>query len=237
MSSPSRDDAHEEAHNDAHTTLDAVVSRRRALRLAGAAALTLVARTAFGQGVAADSTSAPNVPTDGSSGSNLFSMDQGAARTVQRPPKPNATPHVSNAERDQVEKKLRCQCGCTLDVYTCRTTDFACQVSPAMHRDINDLIAGGYGAQEIIDAFVSSYGEKVLMAPTKSGFNLVGWTMPFGALIVGGGVLAVLLRRWRRRGEVAASERARAAGPRVVPGVDASDDELARVEAAVRGEQ
>jgi cytochrome c-type biogenesis protein CcmH len=222
--------------DEPRTALDSVVSRRGALRLAGAAVATLAARAAFGQGVAADSTSAPNVPTDGSSGSNLFAMNQGAARTVQRPPKPGVAPHVSNAERDQVEKKLRCQCGCTLDVYTCRTTDFACQVSPAMNRDINDLIAGGYGAQEIIDAFVDSYGEKVLMAPTKSGFNLVGWTMPFGALIVGGGVLAVLLRRWRRRGAAAAAERAGAGAPRVVPGVDASDEELARVEAAVRGE-
>ncbi len=223
--------------DDARTARETVVSRRAALRLAGAAVATLAARAAFGQGVAADSANAPNVPTDGSSGSNLFSMNQGAARTVQRPPKPGVKPHVSNAERDQVEKKLRCQCGCTLDVYTCRTTDFACQVSPAMHRDINELIAGGYGAQEIIDAFVDSYGEKVLMAPTKSGFNLIGWTMPFGALIVGGGVLAMLLRRWRMRGAAAAAERAAAAGPRAVPGVDASDDELARVEAAVRGDE
>ncbi|HET9003115.1 MAG TPA: cytochrome c-type biogenesis protein CcmH [Gemmatimonadaceae bacterium] len=212
------------------------LSRRDALRAGVAAVAILATRGAGAQGAAADSTRSPNAPTDGSSGSNLFEMNQGAARTVQRPPKPGAKPHVSNDERDQVEKKLRCQCGCTLDVYTCRTTDFACEVSPAMHRDINTLIAGGYGAQEIIDAFVDSYGEKVLMAPTKSGFNLVGWTMPFGAILVGGGVLAVLIRRWRRRDAVAAAERARSAGPRSVAGVDASADELARVEAAVRGD-
>ena len=213
------------------------LSRRDALR-AGAAALTmLVARRALAQGTPGDSTGAPNGPTDGSTGSNLFAMNQGAARTVQRPPKKGVAPHVSDAERDQVEEKLRCQCGCTLDVYTCRTTDFACEVSPAMHRDVNELIAGGYGAQEIIDAFVGSYGEKVLMAPTKSGFNLVGWTMPFGAVLVGGGILAVLLRRWRRRGAVAAAERAKSPANGAVPPVDASADELARVEAAVRGDE
>jgi cytochrome c-type biogenesis protein CcmH len=161
-------------------------------------------------------------------------MNQGAARTVQRPPKPGVKPHVSNDERDQLEKKLRCQCGCTLDVYTCRTTDFACEVSPAMHRDVIALVEGGYGAQEIIDAFVDSYGEKVLMAPTKRGFNLVGWTMPFGALIAGGGVLAVLIRRWHRRSTIATLDRG--AGRAPVAGVDATADELARVEAAVRGE-
>ena len=36
------------------------------------------------------------------------------------------------------------------------------------------LVQGGYSAQEIIDAFVDTYGERVLMAPRKSGFNLVG---------------------------------------------------------------
>jgi len=213
-----------------------LLSRRDALRAGAAAVAMLATRGALAQGATADSTKSPNVPTDGSSGSNLFSMNQGAAQTVQRPPKPGVEPHVSNDERDQIEKQLRCQCGCTLDVYTCRTTDFACEVSPAMHRDINQLIAGGYGAEEIIDAFVDSYGEKVLMAPTKSGFNLVGWTMPFGAILVGGGILAVLLRRWRRRGAAAAAERAASPSPRAIAGVDASDDELARVEAAVRGD-
>ena len=218
-----------------------LVSRRDALRLGAAAIALMAARQAMGQGVqtlpGADSAPSPNAPTDGSSGSNLFSMNQGAAHTVHMPPKPGVKAHVSNAERDQVEKKLRCQCGCTLDVYTCRTTDFSCEVSPAMHRDINALIEGGYGAQEIIDAFVSSYGEKVLMAPTKSGFNLVGWTMPFGALLVGGGFLAVLLRRWKRRAAAAGPERVAPVGPARVAGVDASDDELARLDAAVRGEE
>jgi cytochrome c-type biogenesis protein CcmH len=160
-------------------------------------------------------------------------MNQDAARTVRRPPKPGATTRLGNDARDQVEKRLRCQCGCTLDVYTCRTTDFACEVSPAMHRDVIALVEGGYDAQEIVDAFTASYGEKVLMAPTKRGFNLVGWTMPFGALVMGGGLLALLLRRWQRRGVVA---RGVERGPAPIAGVDATDDELRRVEAAVRGD-
>lgn len=213
------------------------MSRRRAVRLGAAGVAMGVARGLGGQAAAVrDSAGPPNGPTDGSSGSNLFAMNQGAARTVHRSPKPGVAPHVSDADRDQVEKKLRCQCGCTLDVFTCRTTDFACEVSPAMHRDIIALIDGGYGAQEIVDAFVGSYGEKVLMAPTKSGFNLVGWTMPFGALIGGGGALALLLLRWRRRGAVEAAARASERGSLPMAGVDATVDELAEVDAAVRGE-
>jgi cytochrome c-type biogenesis protein CcmH/NrfF len=96
-----------------------------------------------------------------------------------------------------------------------------------MHRDVMALVEGGYGAQEIIDAFQGVYGERVLMAPNKSGFNLVGWMAPGVAILLGGTALTVLLRRWDARGE--------AHRPATPLPIDATPDELARVEAAVRG--
>ncbi len=167
------------------------------------------------------------VPTDTG---NLFAMNQMAAKSVVLPPKPGATASMSNDQRDALEHRIRCQCGCTLDVYTCRTTDFSCQVSPAMHGDIMALVQGGYSAQEIIDAFQNVYGERVLMAPTKSGFNLVGWFTPGIALILGGIAVAGLLRRWRARSTVAAQPTS------YTPHVDATPEELAQLEAAVRAE-
>lgn len=160
--------------------------------------------------------------------SNLFPMDQGAARSVRRPAKPGATPSMQPVERDALEHRLRCQCGCTLDVFTCRTTDFSCRVSPAMHRDIMALVDGGYGAQEIIDSFVDVYGDQVLMAPPKEGFNIVGYVLPAASVAVGAVLLAVVLRRWRRP---ASSHSSREAS---VPVSNATPDELARLEAAVR---
>jgi cytochrome c-type biogenesis protein CcmH len=160
--------------------------------------------------------------------SNLFAMDQTAARSVRLPPKPGATPSMSNEERDALEHRIRCQCGCTLDVFTCRTTDFSCQVSPSMHRDVMSLVDGGYGAQEILDSFVNVYGERVLMAPPKAGFNLVGYVLPGIAVTVGAVVLAVMMRRWKRAGVPA-----RASSTRAAP-LDASPDEIARLEAAIR---
>lgn len=161
---------------------------------------------------------------------NLFAMDQSAALSVRRPPKPNAVPVLSTAQRDELEHRLHCQCGCTLDVFTCRTTDFTCQVSPAMHADVVDLVKGGYSAQEIIDAFVDTYGQRVLMAPKKSGFDLLAWITPGIGVIVGGSILLALLRRWGQRAEAHAPARVRS------PMVDATPDELARLEAAVRGD-
>ena len=164
--------------------------------------------------------------------SNLFAMDQQASRPVRLPPKPGARAIVSTAERDELEHKIRCQCGCTLDVYTCRTTDFSCQVSPAMHRDVIALVAGGYSAQEIIDAFVGTYGERVLMAPPASGFNLLGWMAPFVALIGGATFVAVVLRTWKKTTRPAAVAPAKSVRPE-----GATDDEMARLEAAVRDDR
>ncbi|HVS61605.1 MAG TPA: cytochrome c-type biogenesis protein CcmH [Gemmatimonadaceae bacterium] len=162
-----------------------------------------------------------------------FNGPMADAEAVYKPmtiePKANAKPSMTDAQRDDLEHQIHCQCGCNLDVYTCRTTDFACSVSPAMHSDVMGLVAGGYSAQEILSAFKAAYGEKVLMAPVKSGFNLVGYTMPFVALGAGAVVVAALLQRWKSRTHaVAAVSHSH---------VDATEEELAALEAALRQDE
>jgi cytochrome c-type biogenesis protein CcmH len=147
-------------------------------------------------------------------------------RPVALAPKPGAQPSMTEAQRDDLEHQIHCQCGCNLDVYTCRTTDFACSVSPAMHADVMGLVAGGHTAPEILAAFRAVYGEKVLMAPLKSGFNLVGYTMPFVALGTGAVIVAALLKRWKSRTPALAGN--------VVHHVDATEGELAALDAAVK---
>ncbi len=156
-------------------------------------------------------------------------MEQDAYRPVKLAPKVNAVASMSDAQRDDLEHSIKCQCGCPLDVYTCRTTDFSCGVSPAMHEDVMGLVGGGYGAKEILAAFQSVYGERVLMSPVKSGFNLLGYVLPSVAIAGGALFLAALLRRWR-----SASPAVEAAP---VTAISASDDEIARLSAAIRNEQ
>ena len=155
--------------------------KRRAfvVRAAGALAVGVAVDRLGGQ----STTAQPQV----GNASNLGAMDQGAAQSVRRPAKPGAHPSMTDAQRDELEHHIRCQCGCTLDVYICRTTDFSCVVSPAMHADIKSLVEGGYSAQEILDSFVDTYGERALMAPRARGFNLLGYVAP--------------VRRPRRRGD------------------------------------
>ena len=181
---------------------------------------------------AQQATAQPPAPAQGNT-SNLFDMDQDAAKTVRRTAKPGASRSMNDEDRDSLERQIRCQCGCTLDVYICRTTDFSCQVSPAMHRDIISLVAGGYAAQEILDAFVTTYGERALMAPKREGFNLAGYLVPFAALGAGAVALTVVLRGMSRRPAPAAT------GPRGAPPASAhpTDDEIARLQAAVRKDE
>ena len=178
---------------------------------------------------AANQTAQPIAPVaeQQSGSSNLFEMDQGATKTVRRPPKPGARASMTNDERDDLEHQIRCQCGCTLDVYTCRTTDFSCQVSPAMHRDVLSLVDGGYSAQEILDAFVQTYGERALMAPKKEGFNWAGYFVPFAALGAGAIALVTVLRGMQRRSPPTLVTTA--AGPSL-----GTDDEMARLNDAIR---
>jgi len=124
-----------------------------------------------------------------------------------------------------IEKQLKCSCGCGLDIYTCRTTDFNCTYSPGLHRQIVALADEGKSAQEIIDAFVAQYGQQVLMAPPKRGFNLAGYFVPSLVVLVAAGFLILMLRRWTR----AAAVEAAAVLPVARGNVDASPAELERL--------
>jgi cytochrome c-type biogenesis protein CcmH len=146
---------------------------------------------------------------------------------VRKLPRPAAAKRLTPQERDDVERMISCPCPCTLDVFTCRTS-MPCGCSPRMHADVVALSNGGYNRAEILAAFEAAYGEKILMAPRKEGFNWVGWLAPFAA--VGGGALVVgaLIRRWGRR---AAEHRSTSPVP-----IEASDAEMAKLEAAIRGD-
>ena len=106
----------------------------------------------------------------------------------------------TDAAYQAIEKQLKCSCGCGLDIYTCRTTDFNCTYSPGLHRQVVALAQQGNTAQEIIDAFVAQYGQQVLLAPPKRGFNLLGYFMPSLALLVAAAFLIRAMRRWPRPG-------------------------------------
>jgi len=104
---------------------------------------------------------------------------------------------VFAATNQEVEEALTCQCGCGLTVHSCN--HLQCGFAVPAKKTIAELITQGQGKEEITASFVSRYGEKVLSAPTTTGFNLAAWITPFVALLVGGVFIGRLSLRWTRR--------------------------------------
>ncbi len=101
----------------------------------------------------------------------------------------------NDPEIKAIEQRLACSCGCTLDVFTCRTTDFSCTYSPELHREVLALRDSGQTARQILDTFVAKYGEKALMAPKPQGFNLAGYLLPGAAIAAAGAGLVWFIGR------------------------------------------
>jgi len=104
---------------------------------------------------------------------------------------------VSAATVSDVSKQLICQCGCTMVLLNCSHAE--CGSREAMTTLIKQKIDQGQSQEQIIQLFVAQYGEQVLAAPPKRGFNLMAWIAPFVVLIVGAGVISIVLKKWVRR--------------------------------------
>jgi cytochrome c-type biogenesis protein CcmH len=79
--------------------------------------------------------------------------------------------------------------GCEMLVSNCQT-DAAQQMRDTIAKKLNQ----GLTKEEIIEEFIEKYGEQVYAAPTKKGFNLIAWIMPFLSLIVGGIIIYYFIR-------------------------------------------
>lgn len=73
-------------------------------------------------------------------------------------------------------------------------------IAQRMRQFISREIAAGATKSEIKDALVDQFGEAVLAAPPKEGFNLLAWVLPFVGIVFAGGVIAFLVVRWTRAG-------------------------------------
>jgi cytochrome c-type biogenesis protein CcmH len=90
---------------------------------------------------------------------------------------------------------------------------------------IRERIAAGDTEKQIKDALVAEFGTRVLATPSKSGFGLLAWLLPLGAVVVGAIAVGLLILTWSRRRAPSAPERP------LEPELERRlDDELARFE-------
>jgi cytochrome c-type biogenesis protein CcmH/NrfF len=127
-------------------------------------------------------------------------------------------------QRTDVSNKIMCLCGCNAVLEECPHQDCSWGI-PAKNLITEDL-AKGETPNQIIKYFVATYGEKVLAAPSKSGFNALAWITPFIVLIVGAVAVYAVARTWSRgRG---GGEGGEAAVVLAAPAETAVPEEIAR---------
>lgn len=102
--------------------------------------------------------------------------------------------------RSSVSDKIMCQCGCGAVLTNCPHQDCGWGIPAKSY--IDEQLGTGKAPEELVQYYVAQYGDAVLAAPTKTGFNVVGWVMPFVGLAVGAVAIYFLLGMWSaRRGD------------------------------------
>ena len=103
-----------------------------------------------------------------------------------------------------IRKELACDCGCGMTVQDC-LGGMICSESRSYSNEVIDLLNAGKNREQVLQAMVAKYGEKILSAPTKEGFNLTAWTFPFIALILGGVIVWRVVAKWKTQSPIIAS--------------------------------
>ncbi len=98
------------------------------------------------------------------------------------------------AEAVAIERTIRCNCGCGLDVHSCLFA-MQCGTSPKWAMRIRRELRAGETPDAIRAGFVSEFGKTVLMEPPAEGFNLVGYFLPGVAILMTGLLVGMLVRR------------------------------------------
>ena len=95
----------------------------------------------------------------------------------------------------RVGSRLACQCGgCSDTVATCSM--YGCWSHTAKEK-IAKMQEEGKPDDFIVASFVKDGGLSVLAEPPQSGFNLVGWLMPFIAITLGVGAILFYVKKYR----------------------------------------
>ncbi|MFQ5639380.1 MAG: cytochrome c-type biogenesis protein CcmH [bacterium] len=98
----------------------------------------------------------------------------------------------------EIKKSLACQCECNMTVEACEGA-MACESADKLTAKATQYVEQGMSKDAIFSAFIRKYGESILAAPAKKGFNLTVWILPFAAILIAGFGIVRVLQRWVRQ--------------------------------------
>ena len=83
--------------------------------------------------------------------------------------------------------------------------DSPSELAHEMRALVREQLQQGKTPAQVLDYFAQRYGEWILLAPPKRGFNLIIWVLPFVLLPIGAAVVYLGARRWVRKPAAEAS--------------------------------
>ena len=104
-----------------------------------------------------------------------------------------ATSPDLEAQVREIALQLRCPVCQGLSV-----GDSPSELANEMRGLVREQLQQGKTPAEVLNYFAQRYGEWILLAPPKRGFNLVIWVLPFVLLPIGACVIYWRARRWVR---------------------------------------
>ncbi len=113
-----------------------------------------------------------------------------ARRVVGPPSGPPLAGAALDAETQRVALLLRCPVCQGLSV-----ADSPSAMALNMRAQVRELIASGFGEEQVLRYFERSYGEFVRLRPPLRGVNWIVWLAPIVGLLLGAGVVSRVLRR------------------------------------------
>jgi cytochrome c-type biogenesis protein CcmH len=93
-----------------------------------------------------------------------------------------------------IAAQLRCVVCQSLSV-----ADSPSETAHQMRGVIRERLTAGETPDQVKAYFVEKYGEWILLAPPRRGFNLLVWIVPYAGLLAGVLLVVVVVRRWSRR--------------------------------------
>ncbi len=126
---------------------------------------------------------------------------------------------------------LLCQCGSCqrLPLDQC-----ACDWAESRRAELRARLSAGEGVEELIASFRAQYGPAAIAIPSDQGMDRALWAVPIAGVLLAGGLVFFIGRRWRGRdeggSELAAGEESRSEGAGAKDYDAILEEELRRLE-------
>ena len=134
----------------------------------------------------------------------ILSVVIGLATALGQASVPSATDKTLEEHAVAIEGKLMAPC-----CWSSTVSQHYSEAADEIRRDVRTMLGAGKSEREILDYYVSVYGERILASPSARGFNLLAWVLPgifFAACAV---FVILLLRRWTISTSVSAPSNSR----------------------------